>query len=167
VESAFITQKLIDEYAVKNIFLVSGAAALTSGLNIGDVVIGEAYHEYDRKLGEDKHNPAITGDLETLESIRFQFSAIKQGKIISGDQLLDNQAVRDSLFDRYRALALDMDSAAVAKVAKANGCQFLSIKVILDKADDRTREDYNQNCERYGFIPARILNDYLKNHFIA
>jgi adenosylhomocysteine nucleosidase len=167
VESAFITQKLLDEYSVKNVFLVSGAAALTSELQIGDVIIGEAYHEYDRKLRKDEKNPAITGDLDTLESITFQFSGLKAGKIISGDQLLDDQSVRDELYEKYGALALDMDSAVVAKVARANECDFLAMKVILDKADDKTCDDFNQNFDQYASLPAKILNEYLKNHFIA
>jgi adenosylhomocysteine nucleosidase len=131
------------------------------------VVIGEAYHEYDRKLRKDEKNPAIRGDLETLESIKCQFPALKVGKIISGDQLLDDKRIRDELYERYRALALDMDSAIMAKVATANNCNFLALKAILDKADDKTCDDFNQNFEEYSHIPAKILNEYLKNHFIA
>ncbi len=167
VESAFITQKLIDDYSINNIFLVSGAGALTDELKIGDVVIGEAYHEYDKKLKENEPNPAIRGDLDTLSSIRFQFSGIKQGKIISGDRIVSEKAFRDNLYERYRALALDMDSAVMATVAKANHCKFLSLKVILDKSDEKTSDDFNLNFSEYNFVPAKILSEYLKNHFVA
>jgi len=167
VESAFITQKLIDDYSINNIFLISGAGALTDELDIGDVVIGEAYHEYDKKLKENEPNPAIQGDLETLATIKHQFSGMKQGKIISGDRIVDEKKFRDQLYERYRALALDMDSAVMAKVALANNCKFLSIKVILDKSDEQTSEDFNQNFSEYCTIPAKILCAYLKDHFVA
>jgi len=167
VESAFITQKLIDDYSINNIFLVSGAGALTDELAIGDVVIGEAYHEYDKRLKENEPNPAIRGDLDTLSSIKHQFSGIKRGKIISGDRIVDEKSFRDDLYERYRALALDMDSAVMAKVSIVNNCKFLSIKVILDKSDEKTSDDFNQNFSQYNMIPAQILCEYLKNHFVA
>jgi len=167
VESAFITQKLIDDYTINNIFLVSGAGALTDELVIGDVVIGEAYHEYDKRLKENEPNPAIRGDLETLSSIKFQFSGLKQGKIISGDQIVSEKSFRDELYQRYRALALDMDSAVMAKVAYANKCKFLSIKVILDKSDEKTSDDFNAYFTEYNTVPAEILCEYLKNHFVS
>ncbi|MEA1884317.1 MAG: 5'-methylthioadenosine/S-adenosylhomocysteine nucleosidase [Thermotogota bacterium] len=167
VESAFITQKLIDEHKINNIFLVSGAGALTDELEIGDVVIGEAYHEYDKRLKENEPNPAIIGDLETLSSIKFQFSGLKRGKIISGDQIVTEKSFRNELYDRYRALALDMDSAVMATVAKVNHCKFLSIKVILDKSDEKTSEDFNQYFSDYNTVPAKILCEYLKNHFVS
>ena len=167
VESAFITQKLIDDYSINNIFLVSGAGALTDELAVGDVVIGEAYHEYDKRLKENEPNPAIRGDLDTLSSIKHQFSGIKRGKIISGDRIVDEKSFRDDLYERYRALALDMDSAVMAKVSIVNNCKFLSIKVILDKSDEKTCDDFNQNFSQYNMIPAQILCEYLKNHFVA
>lgn len=167
VESAFITQKLIDEYKINHIFLVSGAGALTDELEIGDVIIGEAYHEYDKRLKENEPNPAIRGDLETLSSIKFQFSGLKRGKIISGDQIVSKKSFRDELYNRYRALALDMDSAVMATVASANNCKFLSIKVILDKSDERTSEDFNRHFSEYNAVPAEIVCEYLKNHFVS
>ncbi len=167
VESAFITQRLIDDYSIKNIFLVSGAGALTDDLNVGDVVIGEVYHEYDKRLKDDEPNPGIKGDLETLASIKYRFSKIKRGAIISGDRIVDDKSYRDALYDRYHALALDMDSAVMAKVALENDCQFLALKVILDKSDENTSEDFNRNFSEYNTIPAKILSDYLKNHFVA
>ena len=167
VESAFITQKLIDDYSINNIFLVSGAGALTDELAVGDVVIGEAYHEYDKRLKENEPNPAIRGDLDTLSSIKHQFSGNKRGKIISGDRIVDEKSFRDDLYERYRALALDMDSAVMAKVSIVNNCKFLSIKVILDKSDEKTFDDFNQNFSQYNMIPAQILCEYLKNHFVA
>lgn len=167
VESAFITQKLIDEYKINNIFLTSGAGELTDELEIGDVVIGEAYHEYDKRLKENESNPAIRGDLETLSSIKFQFSGLKRGKIISGDQIVSEKSFRDELYNRYRALALDMDSAVMATVSKANNCKFLSIKVILDKSNEKTSEDFNQHFSDYNTVPAEILCKYLKNHFVS
>ena len=167
VESAFITQKLIDDYTINNIFLVSGAGALTDELEIGDVVIGEAYHEYDKRLKGNAPNPAIRGDLETLSSIKFQFSGLKRGKIISGDRIVSEKAFRDELYERYRALALDMDSAVMATVAQANHCKFLSLKVILDKSDEKTSDDFNQHFSEYNTLPAQIVCEYLKNHFVS
>lgn len=167
VESAFITQKLIDDYTINNVFLVSGAGALTDELKIGDVVVGEAYHEYDKRLKENEPNPAIRGDLQTLSSIKLQFPGINRGKIISGDQIVAEKEFRDELYNRYRALALDMDSAVMAKVAHVNGCKFLALKVILDRSDEQTCDDFNRNFSEYNTVPATILCEFLKNQFVA
>ncbi len=167
VESAYITQKLLDEYEVKNIFLVSGAGAMTDETEIGSVILGEAFHEYDKILRKGEKNPAVAGDLELIKDIKSNYSKVRIGKIISGDRILENKEVRDDLYNRYRALALDMDSAVIAKVAKANDCSFVSIKVILDKSDGKTQQDFNDNYERYSSIPGAILADYLSKHFIG
>jgi nucleoside phosphorylase len=60
-----------------------------------------------------------------------------------------------------------MDSAVMATVSKANNCKFLSIKVILDKSNEKTSEDFNQHFSDYNTVPAEILCKYLKNHFVS
>jgi len=165
VESAFFVQKILDLYKINMIFLVSGAGALTEQIKPGEIVVGEAYQEFDRVIGLDCRTETIISDIDVTQKLREDFPDIKSGKIISGDQIVNSKTERNQLFEKFRALALDMDSAAVAKVAKINGIRFVSIKVILDLCDENTQKDYDAFFERFSGRPAVLLSRFLEKHF--
>ncbi|CAN5227530.1 5'-methylthioadenosine/S-adenosylhomocysteine nucleosidase [soil metagenome] len=56
------------------------------------------------------------------------------GQGISGPAFIDNAAYRDYLFATYQARVLDMESAAVAQVAFANGTPFIAFRSLSDLA---------------------------------
>lgn len=56
------------------------------------------------------------------------------GEGISGPAFVDNAAYRSYLYDTYHARVLDMESAAVAQVAFANGVPFLGFRSLSDLA---------------------------------
>ncbi|MGV3768445.1 MAG: 5'-methylthioadenosine/S-adenosylhomocysteine nucleosidase [Sphingobium phenoxybenzoativorans] len=60
------------------------------------------------------------------------------GQGISGPAFVDNAAYRSYLFDTYHARVLDMESAAVAQVAFANGVPFLGFRSLSDLAGGDT-----------------------------
>ena len=65
----------------------------------------------------------------TDRSIQIHF-----GRIISGDVFVLCAATRERLFKVHRALALNMEGAAIAQVAQRFGRQYLVIRVLGDLA---------------------------------
>jgi adenosylhomocysteine nucleosidase len=56
------------------------------------------------------------------------------GNGVSGQAFVDNAAVREWTFDTFGAQVLDMESAAVAHVAYANGVPFIAFRSLSDLA---------------------------------
>jgi len=58
------------------------------------------------------------------------------GALLSSDVAVPSAALKARLFTATRAVAVDMESAAVAGVAAQHGLPFLALRVILDTATD-------------------------------
>jgi adenosylhomocysteine nucleosidase len=56
------------------------------------------------------------------------------GNGVSGQAFVDNAAFRQYVFDTFKAQVLDMESAAVATVAYANGVPFIAFRCLSDLA---------------------------------
>lgn len=56
------------------------------------------------------------------------------GNGVSGQAFVDNAAFRQYVFETFKAQVLDMESAAVATVAYANGVPFISFRSLSDLA---------------------------------
>ncbi|PID58076.1 5'-methylthioadenosine/S-adenosylhomocysteine nucleosidase [candidate division KSB3 bacterium] len=57
------------------------------------------------------------------------------GRIVSGDQAIFSPRARARLAEDFKALAVDMESAAVAQICKINMVPFLSIRAVSDDID--------------------------------
>jgi adenosylhomocysteine nucleosidase len=68
--------------------------------------------------------------------------------VISGDVFVLCKSTRERLFEEHRALALEMEGAAIAQVAQRFGRQHLVIRVLGDLADDHHKLDDRTKLER-------------------
>lgn len=137
VAAALKTAELISQYKPDLIINSGIAGGLDSGLEIGDVVAGERTAYHDVWCGE----PNLTGQVQGFplyfEADKNALAAVadiaKSGLIISGDQFIsDYQALR-ILKDKFPdALAVDMESAAIAQTCYLSQTPFLSVRLISD-----------------------------------
>ena len=56
------------------------------------------------------------------------------GNGVSGQSFVDNAQFRQYAFETFKAQVLDMESAAVAMVAHANGVPFIAFRSLSDLA---------------------------------
>jgi hypothetical protein len=64
------------------------------------------------------------------------------GTIVTGDQVVFSQEKKEWLHRTFEALAVEMEGAAVAQVAAANGRPWLVVRAISDQADASTGFDF-------------------------
>lgn len=167
VEAALVTQKFIDRFNPKRLFLVSGCGALDPSIEIGTVIAGTEFQEYDLVL------PLSSGaislkrtELSALGKLCMDFKDIKMGKLISGDQILADSTKRDELREKHNAICLDMDSTPVAKVATENNLPYIVLKVVMDHCDENAEGDFNKNFEKFANVPGKMLVNLLKTHLV-
>lgn len=74
------------------------------------------------------------------------------GRIISGDQFINNREKAQQLWETHHALCTDMEAAAIAHTCEINRVPFLCIRAISDKAD------HSANISFTGFLVAATAN---------
>ncbi len=121
-------QSLIDQGAGR---LISWgcAAALKTGLQPGDLVIPDTLHP------EEHHQfSQLTITSPWFQQVLEQLSALQPftGSLAESHSIVAKSSDKKLIHKQTRAIALDMESIAVAKTAKANNIDVLVIRCIAD-----------------------------------
>ncbi len=102
-------------------------------------------------------------DATTLASLGLHRPSVHQGLIVSGDRFVSSntevEALRAALPE---ALAVDMESAAVAQVCRDFGVGFGAVRTISDRADNEAHVDFPKFLEQVArHYSARIIRKAL------
>lgn len=157
VNAAVCTQILIDEFGVTEVVNTGIAGSLKAEINIGDLVISAdlVHHDMDAvgfgyPLGQipqmDVFSFAADDRLAALakkacEEVNPEIQVF-QGRIVSGDQFVSDQAVKEKISENFDGYCTEMEGAAIAQAAFLNGVPFVVVRAISDKADDSATMDY-------------------------
>ena len=157
VNAAVCTQILIDEFGVTEVVNTGIAGSLKAEINIGDLVISTdlVHHDMDAvgfgyPLGQipqmDVFSFAADDRLAALakkacEEVNPEIQVF-QGRIVSGDQFVSDQAVKEKISENFDGYCTEMEGAAIAQAAFLNGVPFVVVRAISDKADDSATMDY-------------------------
>ena len=112
--------------------------ALSSGLKPGDLVLSDRILtiDGDGQMAEqviavsDSHLRAVG---RSLASAGIAYST---GAILTSHRVLANGAEKRRAKESTGAIAVDMETAAIAAVAAARGLPFVAIRAVLDEVDD-------------------------------
>lgn len=81
---------------------------------------------------------------------RLATSLPADGALLSVASPLLTAADKADAHQRYEALAVDMESAAVAAIAERHGLPFLVLRAIVDECDDAIPEALNGSVDAWG-----------------
>lgn len=141
-------------YSPQLIVMTGSAGGLTDNLDVGTVVVGWSYRYWDvdaTYFGYEKgqlpgepelfriteHSPNRV--METLKEMGLEGKVVL-GQIVSGSSFVTPQIAAQITRDFPSAMAVDMESAAVAQVANTFGIPFGAVRAISDIAVDETGE---------------------------
>jgi adenosylhomocysteine nucleosidase len=161
VNAAAAAQYMIDRLSVSQLICFGSAGAVASHLAIGDVVVADRVVPHDngwytpdtfQQLGV--YNGAIPdgrhyrrdwpGSAGLIRIARDAASSVTwpntppqifTGTLASGDQVIASAKKKRWLATTFNALAVDMESAAVAQIATLNHIPWLVIRAVSDQAD--------------------------------
>lgn len=171
VQAAMTATLLIDHFKVAALINTGSAAGIGAGLKIGDLVLGTglAYHDVDVTLGGDyelgqvPHQPRIFMtdsqlNQAILKTAEDQQLAIREGLIVSGDQFIgSDQRVQEILTYFPKAEAIEMESAAVAQVARQFKIPVAVIRAISDNGHDDAGMSFDEFVVQAGHTAAHLL----------
>lgn len=102
--------------------------------------------------------------LDTLQALGLGRPAIHRGKIITGDRFVSTSAESHALRQQWPlALAVDMESAAVAQVCHDHGVPFGAVRTVSDRADDSAHVDFPLFLDRVArHYSAHIVSETLR-----
>ncbi len=165
VNAALGAQALITQHRVSALLSFGSAGALADGLSTGDLVIAQRAiaHDAGTFLGRRFEPTGIVdrGEKGQIGWRRF-FDAdpglvalaldaaqrlgvhAHTGTVVTGNQAIFSTARRRWLCQTFDALAVEMETAAVAQVAVAHGLPWVAVRAISDAASDELILDYRR-----------------------
>ena len=150
VNAAMGTLTLVNSFLPDFVINSGVAGGADSTVNVMDVVAGArvSYHDVwcgpESELGQVQGLPLYFEGAQRLLNLVPDREGIHKGLICSGDQFIDTlDAVTRIKGNFPEALAVDMESGAIAQVCHLNKVPFLALRVISDSpgaSHDNTRQ---------------------------
>lgn len=182
VAAAITAQMLIDGFGVDALLNTGMAGGLDSRLAVKDLVIATAALQHDFDItafghargfmyGEDDQKPTLFVADEVLcakareaaARVLPEDSKAIDGVVASGDIFVDDSALKAQLRDGFGAAAAEMEGAAIAQTAVANGVPFVIIRTISDLAEHQANVSFDELEKYVGVLAGDITVALLEN----
>jgi adenosylhomocysteine nucleosidase len=158
VSAAAGVQRLIDQFAISALVVCGLAGGLSPGLEIGDVVVGERFVQYDLDASPIYPRFEVPGigltwfaadpdlvDQAAVAAAQIELSPrVHRGLILTGDQFIKDDKRVELLNDFPDALCVEMEGGAIAQVCHLNALPFVIVRVISDLADGTAPTDFKR-----------------------
>ena len=122
VNAASTTQIIIDNYDIDKIINIGVSGSCSKDLNLGDKVIADRLYQYDFDITMFNHNlgyvPLVEDYIEIPNKSIKEFIdkvnyTIHIGPLASADRFVSNTKDKIELYDKFKAIACDMESGAI------------------------------------------------------
>ena len=157
VNAGICAQILVDVFGAEIIINTGIAGSLNNDINIGDIVLSTdvLHHDMDATgfgypVGQipQMNEFSFEADAE-LRKLALQVCKevnpeieVFEGRIVTGDQFISNDTVKETIVKNFGGYAVEMEGAAIGQASYLNGVPFLVIRAISDKADGSATVDY-------------------------
>ena len=169
VAAANTASLLCDRFAATAVVFTGVAGGIDPGVEIGDVVVGQQYLQHDMNAeplfprwqiplyGRSAFEADAALHAKALVAAQLALTAtsptarLHSGLLLSGDQFIHSDTLRSRLLQEHpKALAAEMEGAAVAQVCADFCVPFVAVRQISDAAGNTAAIDFNH------FIQTRI-----------
>lgn len=119
-----VVEEWLKRHSCRGIVSTGFAGGIQPGLEAGDLVVAEDVVEADS--GEHFH--------PTLQ-VSSQIP-VRTGRLVSSRAVAWTRSAKVSLGVRFQALAVDMETAAVARIAESQGVPWMAVRAVLDPMEE-------------------------------
>ncbi|MGA2030980.1 MAG: hypothetical protein ABSG68_01885 [Thermoguttaceae bacterium] len=131
-QAAQATEALIDGHRPRWVFSAGFAGALQESLRRGQIVVADTLVDMaDEQCLAGAELPAWLG----------AFPQVRVGRLLTADHVVRLPGEKRALGEKYAALAVDMESLAVATVCRRRSVPYLAVRVICDELLDQLPPD--------------------------
>lgn len=129
---------------------------LADGLAVGDVVLATAIAEGDAAKRERiEIPPKLLKDIS--ESLKAAGIAFHSGTIVSVRDPVLQSAAKRALGSSNSALAVDMESYAIAEIARLHGINFFAVRVVSDAVGDELPAEVGEFLDADGKVRTTVV----------
>ncbi|PSQ98815.1 MAG: 5'-methylthioadenosine/adenosylhomocysteine nucleosidase [Bacteroidetes bacterium SW_11_64_17] len=169
VNAALCTQILIDAFGAEAVLCTGSAGALTSTLDIGDIVVAEDCVQHDMLVeflglsrGEipfTDHRFFETNPVLRRRALEVSLSdhTIIEGRVLTGDTFVEDEAYRKQIREDLDGDCVEMEGAAVGQVCTANDVPYLVVRAISDRADGSSDVDFQAFLREAAYSSSQIV----------
>jgi adenosylhomocysteine nucleosidase len=134
-----VARRAFDQISGAELVIGTGVVgALSSGLKPGDLILADRVLALHPEAGSAEHVAAA--DKERVRDIGRSLAmagiAYSTGALLTSHQVLKTGAEKRRAKESTGAIAVDMETAALAAEAVARGVPFLALRAVLDQVDD-------------------------------
>ena len=165
------------EAAARRLFdAVPGAVAISAGvsagldplLRLGDLIVADQVSFHRRSANPVQIFSCDSGLKESAVNVILRSGyRYHSGPIVTMDQIVLTAKEKRRLAAESGALAVDMESAAIASAAAAKSVPFLAIRAILDPVNEDLEVAFDQFLDHWGEPRTPNLARYLLAHPLA
>lgn len=127
---------------------------------LGELILGTGIRDWT----SDRSDVEIQADCGFLEAAQVAAREAtvtwRQGPVLTVQHIIWRASEKQALGRASGAIAVDMESAAIASVAVAAGIPFLVARAVSDSAADDLPMDFNRWLAPFG--PARLLMEIIR-----
>ncbi len=136
--------------------VVGVSGGLDPRLRPGDLVVADAVLESaDAPGGSWAADPDRAGLLD--RALAAEGLTVRRGAVISASGPVPSPEAKGALRARCAALAVDMESAAVARVAAEGKLPLVVLRAVCDSADQSVPEDFLASLDDDGTVRPSVL----------
>ena len=154
--AARAAQALIDGHQPGWVISTGFAGGLDPRIERGSILVADA-------VG-DLAGAAAELELGTLRPWLAEQPRVRVGRLLTADRIISAAEEKHKLGRKHQALAVDMETAAVAEVCRERGRRFLAVRVISDPADESLPADLERllaqrtAAGRWGAVLGTLLD---------
>ena len=175
VYAALCAQSMVLRFGATHLINTGVAGGLNPSLKIGDLVVSRDAVQHDFDISAFGHVKGYMGGGDGSKPTRFTadkalISCMERaagktlgnhqyllGTIASGDQFVEDGEYKQYLVGAFGADAVEMEGAAVAQAAQANGVPFIILRAISDLADHQANVSFDQFEQEAADVSAALV----------
>ena len=122
--------EVAEKWDLKEVISIGYAGGLDPSLEVGDLVVADKVIEMDSSRSDAELRSY------SLDKEMFNTTVTAQGRVLlTVDRVAATPEAKKQLRDQYSAVAVDMETSALAAEAQARNLSFISIRAITDTAN--------------------------------
>ena len=177
VNAGICVQILADLFQVDAVINTGVAGSLRAEINIGDIVVSTDACEHDMDVTALGYKQGIIpqmkesffkADRQLVEAAIEVCSEVNpdinvyEGRVLSGDQFISGEEIKNKLIDLFDGFCTEMEGAAIAHAAFLNEIPYVVIRAISDKADGSAHMDYPEFERAAAAHSAKLVENLVK-----
>ncbi len=174
VFSAVCAQTMILGFKPDVIINTGVAGSLSDELSIGDIAIADRVVQHDIDTTALGDEPGLISGLNLvyiptdtkissilMDSVEELGLHCEVGTIATGDCFINDNEKKQSIIDKFSAIACEMEGGAIAQACYINDVRFSIIRAISDGGDENSHTDYSAFMKKAAETSIEVIKMFI------